>query len=84
MQQLTLIIHKHSRDQSRDLVHFKSGFKKTGSTPGYFQLEKLLYGWLLTIERETKAVGLLTISLNVLLEWKYEAMEVFSFTVHLG
>lgn len=64
MQQLTLIIHKHSRDQSRDLVHFKSGFKKTGSTPGYFQLEKLLYGWLLTIERETKAVGLLTISLK--------------------
>lgn len=39
---LPLIIHKHSQDQSRDVVNFKSGFKKQAHHPGLFWQAKLL------------------------------------------
>lgn len=52
MQQLPLIIHKHSSDQSHDVVHFKSEFFRNGLPHrGLFWQAKLLNGWLLTIER---------------------------------
>lgn len=41
-QQLPLIIHKHSRDQSHDVVNFKSGFKKQAHHPGLFWQAELL------------------------------------------